>query len=917
MSDQDQWREMGESEDHQTNGVSEQNGYHELNSEPEAGQSADCPQERLKSACAAEEEGAANQEEPQYPEEQGDVPEEATVETERDPEEYPEEKERVYASKEQIVQEEPQAKEEAAYENGDDKGAPEYIEEDVVPPTADESEQVQEGQEQEQEPEQVQEQEQEPQDPPMHSEQSVSSRKHSEVSDAQRGQGRVEPEPATVNDYESFPPHTQEVNYVFKPRKHPYTQPSRWDPIEYDLREDSDDEFEMATAMQPVYEKEDSSEKPTFKNGEPDYEGEYLSCFDEPNLLYRILNRAEKKWAFYNDTRNYEMHVQFTFGKHSKLEPLENTTMHTKSTGESVAEVIVYPGETEMFVKGSPNGFTSKLRALPLSEEYYLRRQKLADEAIQQEISQIKGFVGNVTNSEEVLKACVENGIPFVDLEFPPCQASLDTGAKKPFKHLPWARPSSYLPDNMIDQVRLFRGPVRPADVDQGELGDNWLLCSIAAVSENPKSIINMFRHPTDPEMGKRERAVGGYRVTFNKNGVWRSVIVDDYLPVAGGKPKYAKSSHDLAEIWPCILQKAFAKLHGSYANICSGDPLHALQDITGRPCTRFDEAFAEASRTGKDDLFQDWVKYAKIHYLIILSTPGKDPRDGTSNDPKLVKQYKSVGLLTGHAYTVLDAKYFPEYELRLVKIRNAWGRGVEWNGDWCDDDEKWEQYPDVAEGCGFQKANDGTFWMTWEACLHYFNGGGVSFFQPSVNDYRVPSQFVECVPSCVLEVSVEEPTWMCLTISQQDKRGRTDVTEYQPVMLSVAEPAEDELYKVVQNSSSDAYHPLSDKWTFFQARDVSLLHKFLPEHSPYLLIPRLMPVLGQAEEVPYTLGFSCRKVVGRDGVHVNFKKMEKDNRVFHNYPKFDPEVFSVNVQYQAKMSNEGFPHTKEGSSVQ
>ncbi|ORC88966.1 calpain-like cysteine peptidase, partial [Trypanosoma theileri] len=856
---------------------------------------AEYPKEESESQAApvAEENVSQGQ---QQTEEQ-DFPEEVTVETERDPEEYvQEEKDRVYAAEEKVHHDEPQPA-----EGGADKDVGEYVEEETVPPTVGEGEQEQ-GQDKSGQAE----------------EDNVDKGRSVDREEDQRDVRRVETADQGSPEDEVLPPHTQEVNCLFKPRKHPFTQPSRWDPIEYDVNEDTDDEFEMATAMQPVYEKEEGAvEKPAFKNGEPDYEGDYLSCFDEPNLLYRILNREEKTWAFYNDTRNYEMHVQFTFGKHSKLEPLENTGMHTKANGEHVAEVVVYPGETEMFVKGNVNGFTSKLRALPLSEEYYLRRQELADETIQQEIAQIKGFVGDVTNSEEVLRTCVENGIPFVDLEFPPCQASLDTGAKKPFKHLPWARPSSYLPDNMIDQVRLFRGPIRPAEVDQGELGDNWLLCSVAAVSENPKSIVNMFRHPTDPEMGKRERAVGGYRVTFNKNGVWRSVIVDNYLPIAGGKPKYAKSKNDLAEVWPSIMQKAFAKLHGSYASICSGDPLHALQDITGRPCCRFDEAFSDASRSGKDDLFQDWIKYLKSHYLIIVSTPGKDPRDGTSNDPKLVNQYKSVGLLTGHAYTILDAKFFPEYELRLVKVRNAWGRHTEWNGDWCDDDEKWEQYPDVAEACSFQKANDGTFWMTWETCLYYFNGGGVSFFQPSVNDYRVPSKFVDCVPSCVLEVSVEEPTWMCFTISQQDKRGRADVSEYQPVMISVAHPVEDELYKVVENSSADASHPLTDKWTFFQARDVSLMHKFLPDHSPYLLIPRLMPMEGQAGEVSYTLGFSCNKVLGQEGVTVNFKKLDKDNRVFQNFPKFDPEVTPVEVEYQAKMANDGYPKTKEGSSVQ
>ncbi|ESL10957.1 calpain-like cysteine peptidase [Trypanosoma rangeli SC58] len=672
----------------------------------------------------------------------------------------------------------------------------------------------------------------------------------------------------------------------------------------------------MTTALRPVYEEEENSQVLQFKNGEPDYQGEFLSCFDEPNLLYRILNHEEKTWAFYNDTRHYEMHVQFTFGKHSVLEPLENTKMYTKPDGEHLAEVYVYPGETEMFVKGKVNGFTSKLRAVPLSDDYCKRRHELAEETIHQEMAQIKELVGDEKDAEKVLKVCLEHNLPFVDLEFPPCQDSLDTGAKKPFKHLPWARPSLYLPDSLVDQVRLFRGPIRPGEFDQGELGDIWLTCSVAAVSENPEDILKMFRHPAGAETGKKERAIGAYRVTLNKNGLWRSVIVDNYLPISGGKPKYAKSNRDLAELWPSILQKAFAKMHGSYASICSGDPLHALQDLTGFPCCRFDGAFAAASRSGKDDLFQDWVKYTKANYQILLSTPSKDTKDENSNDLKLAKRYLSVGLLSGHAYRVLEAQYFAERELRLVKLRNAWGQKAEWNGDWCSDDEKWEQYPEVAQACKFEKDEHSTFWMSWEACLYYFNGGGVCFSHPLLNDYRVPSKFVACTPSCVFEVNVDQPTWMCFTISQRDRRGCQGGGEYQPVMLSVAHPLENDLYKVVENSSADASHPLCDKWIFFQARDVSLLHKFLPEHSPYLVIPRLMQMDGQEEEVPYVVGFSCNKVVGHDGVTVQFKTIDKDNKVMHNFPKFEPEAKPVMAEYQAKPLHKRYPERKQGEAV-
>ena len=34
--------------------------------------------------------------------------------------------------------------------------------------------------------------------------------------------------------------------------------------------------------------------------------------------------------------------------------------------------------------------------------------------------------------------------------------------------------------------------------------------------------------------------------------------------------------------LWPAILEKAFAKLHGTYENIISGDSAHSIEVLTG-----------------------------------------------------------------------------------------------------------------------------------------------------------------------------------------------------------------------------------------------------------------------------------------------------------------------------------------------
>ena len=53
--------------------------------------------------------------------------------------------------------------------------------------------------------------------------------------------------------------------------------------------------------------------------------------------------------------------------------------------------------------------------------------------------------------------------------------------------------------------------------------------------------------------------------------GVLKEVIVDDYIPVnQQGDPLFAKPAAN-REIWVMILEKCWAKLHGSYGAVVGG----------------------------------------------------------------------------------------------------------------------------------------------------------------------------------------------------------------------------------------------------------------------------------------------------------------------------------------------------------
>ena len=75
----------------------------------------------------------------------------------------------------------------------------------------------------------------------------------------------------------------------------------------------------------------------------------------------------------------------------------------------------------------------------------------------------------------------------------------------------------------------------------------------------------------------------GIYEVRICKDGMWTDVVVDEWIPVKDGEPVFSRANGP--ELWVLILEKAWAKLHGSYHAIESGLAITAFRDLTGAPC--------------------------------------------------------------------------------------------------------------------------------------------------------------------------------------------------------------------------------------------------------------------------------------------------------------------------------------------
>jgi hypothetical protein len=129
---------------------------------------------------------------------------------------------------------------------------------------------------------------------------------------------------------------------------------------------------------------------------------------------------------------------------------------------------------------------------------------------------------------------------------------------------------------------------VHPNDVDQGYIGDCWIMAAMTSVAqEHPEIIENMIqRNPN-----------GTYTVTFQEDGEPVEITVTPDVPLnEDGEPIFAEFPYagvdragDDYELWPAIIEKAYARYSGNYRDIEGGHAEDALEAMTGVTSESFD----------------------------------------------------------------------------------------------------------------------------------------------------------------------------------------------------------------------------------------------------------------------------------------------------------------------------------------
>jgi len=202
---------------------------------------------------------------------------------------------------------------------------------------------------------------------------------------------------------------------------------------------------------------------------------------------------------------------------------------------------------------------------------------------------------------------------------------------------------------------------------------EQCLYCVLSCLANSPQIIFNLIR-----TLEKND--YGFYEVNLFIDGIWQIFYLDDFFPFSIQDNKFIGYSNIDDQLWPMLLEKAFAKACGGYYEMYCTDCSKFLSAFTGMESGHV--------KIIKNEIFDFIYENIKKKFTLICNT--KDFAKNSSNQVVVEK----FGLKPSYYYVILDAFELEKNEsksTKLVKIGCPWEK-VEFKGEWSIDSPNWDE---------------------------------------------------------------------------------------------------------------------------------------------------------------------------------------------------------------------------------
>ena len=226
-----------------------------------------------------------------------------------------------------------------------------------------------------------------------------------------------------------------------------------------------------------------------------------------------------------------------------------------------------------------------------------------------------------------------------------------------------------------------------------------------------------------DPDHLKENIAAGFIGFTFFINGEWKNITIDTKIPKHQNDEISLSNTENPNAYWMCLFEKAYSKIFKTYTVLEMFGVNDFLVDLTGGWAKMTE--FSNNKETGFDEnkkksLFEEIQKALEQKYLIGCMKYDDTKLDEDFDADKSEDGGEDEAIAINCMYNILDAQ--EDNSVRLIYLVNYWPKG-KWTGSYSVEDETWEANKALAERLNYQVSqSDGTFWMSFDDWVTYFN---------------------------------------------------------------------------------------------------------------------------------------------------------------------------------------------------